>query len=58
VTRDDIRLETPAGKDAITRFGMPDDDIMSGASRSAFSPPLNKTSVLTPSTSSKKGAKA
>lgn len=58
VTRDDIRLETPAGKDAITRFGMPDEDIMSGASRSAFSPPLNKTSVLTSNTSSKKGAKA
>jgi len=54
VTRDDIRLETLAGKDAITRFGMPDEDIMSGAIRSSFSPPL-KTSALI---SSKKGVKS
>ncbi|ELQ9312300.1 DUF1845 family protein, partial [Serratia marcescens] len=58
VTRDDIRLQTQVGMDAVKRLGEPDEDIMSGASRSAFSPPLNKTSELTASTSSKKGAKA
>lgn len=39
-TRDDIRLQTPAGIDAVKRLGQPDADIMSGAKRSAFSPPL------------------
>ncbi|PNU40651.1 PFL_4669 family integrating conjugative element protein [Serratia marcescens] len=58
VTRDDIRLQTQVGIDAVKRLGEPDADIMSGTSRSAFSPPFNKTSVLTASTSSKKGAKA
>ncbi|EMP6396101.1 TIGR03761 family integrating conjugative element protein [Pluralibacter gergoviae] len=40
VMRDDIRLQTPAGIDAVKRLGQPDADIMSGAKRSAFSPPL------------------
>ncbi|MGP1065260.1 PFL_4669 family integrating conjugative element protein [Serratia sp. CY56810] len=39
-TRDDIRLQTPAGIDAVKRLGPPDADIMSGAKRSAFSPAL------------------
>ncbi|WP_232043301.1 PFL_4669 family integrating conjugative element protein [Serratia marcescens] len=39
-TRDDIRLQTPAGIDAVKRLGQPDADIMSGAKRSAFSPAL------------------
>ncbi|MBH2547630.1 DUF1845 family protein, partial [Serratia marcescens] len=58
VTRDDIRLQTPVGMEAVKRLGEPDADIMSGTSRSAFSPPLNKTSVPTSPTSSKKGAKS
>jgi len=56
VTRDDIRLDTSAGKDAIARFGLPADAIMSGALRSSFSPPLRQSNATTPP-SSKKGDK-
>ncbi|MBU3893255.1 TIGR03761 family integrating conjugative element protein [Serratia rubidaea] len=42
VTRDDIRLGTPAAKDAIARFGEPKAKVMSGELRSSFSPPLRK----------------
>jgi integrating conjugative element protein (TIGR03761 family) len=45
VVRDDIINGTPAGLEAINRFGMPDDDIMSGKCRSGFSPPLRRMSV-------------
>lgn len=42
VSREDIRLGTPAAQDAIARFGEPDADILNGAKRSSFSPPLRK----------------
>lgn len=57
VTRDDIRLGTPAGKDAVARFGEPSADIMSGKLRSSFSPPLRKPYVETSAASSKEGGK-
>ena len=47
VTREDIRLGTPAGREAIRRLGPPADDIMSGVLRSSFSPPLHKPADAT-----------
>jgi integrating conjugative element protein (TIGR03761 family) len=40
VSRADILNQTPQGIAAVARLGKPDDDIMSGALRSSFSPPL------------------
>nr|WP_159465053.1 TIGR03761 family integrating conjugative element protein [Scandinavium goeteborgense] len=58
VTRDDVRLQTQVGIDAVKRLGEPAEDIMSGTSRSSFSPPLSKTSVLVLPGIDNKGAKA
>lgn len=54
VTRDDLRLQTQIGMEAVKRLGEPDEDIMSGSSRSSFSPPLKAPAL----SSSKKGDKA
>ncbi|MGP0838187.1 PFL_4669 family integrating conjugative element protein [Serratia sp. CY85251] len=60
ITREDIRLQTPAGIDAVKRLGEPDADILSGAVRSTFSPPLRQQPALPRSTEAKpkKGGKA
>jgi hypothetical protein len=58
VTRDDIRLQTQVGIDAVKRLGEPAEDIMSGTSRSSFSPALSKTSVLALPGIANKGANA
>jgi integrating conjugative element protein (TIGR03761 family) len=42
VTRADILNQTPRGVDAVSRLGIPDEAIMSGAVRSSFSPPLRR----------------
>ncbi|HBP8897231.1 TPA: DUF1845 family protein, partial [Escherichia coli] len=39
-TRQDILSGTEKGRVAVSRFGQPDPDIMSGKKRSVFSPPL------------------
>ncbi|BEM75691.1 hypothetical protein SME36J_51140 (plasmid) [Serratia marcescens] len=60
VSREDLRLQTPAGIDAIKRLGEPDAEILSGAVRSAFSPPLRQQPEAQPATEPKpkKGGKA
>ncbi len=60
VTRDDIRQQTPAGIDAVKRLGEPDADILSGAVRSTFSPPLRQQpeATLVPVPKFKEGGKA
>ncbi|MDY9474440.1 AcaB family transcriptional regulator [Escherichia coli] len=39
-TRGDISSGSQKGKDAISRYGMPDPDILTGKKRSSFSAPL------------------
>ena len=39
-TRQDILSGTEKGRVAVSRFGKPDPDVMSGKKRSVFSPPL------------------
>ncbi len=43
VTRDDILSQTSAGREAITRLGLPDEGVMRGEKRSVFSPALKST---------------
>ncbi|WP_289996650.1 PFL_4669 family integrating conjugative element protein [Photorhabdus laumondii] len=43
VTRDDILSQTPVGREAITRLGLPDEAVMRGEKRSVFSPALKST---------------
>ncbi|OSM94918.1 PFL_4669 family integrating conjugative element protein [Lonsdalea populi] len=58
VTRDDIRLQTPAGLEAIKRLGEPDADILTGVKRSTFSPSLRNPVTVSADSSSDKGGNA
>lgn len=57
VTRDDIRLQSPAGIEAAIRLGEPDADVLNGVKRSTFSPPLRESGVSTSASSLKMGGK-